>query len=934
MYRRLKSLVSLTLILIIFISLTDGVAASQPLVNEVTTEKLSRGVTHQNILRFNKDGWLNANVLFVDLSDSTTGLQILQSSTGLTTKETLSTMVRREPQVVAAINADFFYNLTPDSPMGTIIRDGKMVSSPVIAEPFANLYVTNSGLAFADYWDFNLYITTDKGASIQLAAINKILWNYHDLLLIDSNWGAKSVGVSDTNPNMVEVVVIDDVVSEIRNRQPAIDIPENGYILLATGPKREQLLNLGIGTQITVHTEINPNINEINTAIGGGTLLVKEGKMVTNFTQNVTGNHPRTAIGISKDRKQLIMVTVDGRNVSFRGVTGQQMAGLMMELGSYEAIMMDGGGSTTMTTRELGTSRSSVINYPSDGSERRIINGLAAVSTAAPGPIMGIIPNVADDRVYLGASREIVITGFDTNFNPLPIDMSKVNYSVITGGGRVDNHIFYPEALGLTEVAVEYMGIVSQINFVVEDNLSHIEISPRTHRLGNTRSYTFKVSGINTSGFSIPIEARDVNWKDSNSLGSFNANGLYTTGIKNGETIIEATFGDKSINSLVIVGSNNLIIEGFEGSSFGRYIGFPNEVTGSLQQSTEVRSGNYSAMLEYDFTTTDATRAAYIAFDNGGLKIADKPVRMGVWVNSFEKAPHRIRGRLVDGKGEFHNIDFASTIDWTGWKYLEATIPTNITYPIAIDRLYVVETNPTQKNTGKLLFDDLQVIYSIPFTMTDKLVYPTIMDPMEKAPEKDGIKLFIHPGHQYGKESLLDRIVNNRIISLINNSYSHGIFTGAIKGDAKTKVSKTMLMPNGGYYSRVIDKNLVIFMDNSNNGLRQTNYDQWPWFMNLLKNTKEDNVIVVLPKAADKAFTDPLELNLFMSSLAEMAEAGKGVFVFASDDKLERKLIDGVRYITTGSNTFTTSKKPASDFQYIELNINGSEVTYQIKPLF
>ncbi|WP_192929582.1 phosphodiester glycosidase family protein [Alkaliphilus serpentinus] len=933
MYRKNKSSISLLIVLLIFLSLTSGVVASEPLVNEVTTKKLSRGVTQQHILRFNKDGWLNANVLYVDLSDESTELKVLQSSKGLTTKETLSSMVGREENVVAAINGDFFYNLIPDSPMGTIIRDGEMISSPVIAENFANLYVNNQGLAFADYWDFNLHITTDKGSTIKLAAINKILWNYHDLLLIDRNWGAMSVGVSEANPNMVEVVVMDDKVTEIRDKQPAVEIPENGYILLATGPKRQELLALEVGSEIALHTEISPNFKEINTAIGGGTLLVKDGKVVTEFTQNVAGNQPRTAVGISKDRKQLIMITVDGRNQSFKGVSGQQLANLLIELGSYEGIMMDGGGSSTMITRALGTSQTSVINYPSDGTERRIINGLAAISTAAPGPIMGLTTSTLDERVYLGATRSIDIGGYDENFNPVNIDLEKVNYSVTKGMGRVENHIFYPEAAGVAEVTIEYMGLTSQMAFEVLENLSHIVISPRTLRLNNNRSYEFKVLGVNQSGYSIPIEGRDITWKDSNSLGSFNEKGVYSTGIKNGETIIEAAFAGNTINSIVVIGNEKLILEGFE-KSIGQYLGYPLEVTGSIQQSKEAYKGNHSIMLEYDFTTTEATRAAYIAFNDGGISIANKPEKLGVWANAFEKAPHRIRGRIMDGKGDYHNIDFASTIDWTGWKYIEAAIPTGITYPILIDRLYVVETNPQQQNTGKILFDELQAIYSIPFTMTDSLEYPSIVDSIEREPEEAGVKLLIHPGHQYSKETLLDRIVNNRIASIVEKDYSYGIFTGGIKGDAKTKTSKTLLTPNGSYYSMAMEKSLVLFMDNSNGGLRQTNYDQWPWFLKELKETKEENIIVVLPKAADKSFTDPLELKLFMKSLTDLAETGKGVFVFSSGEKIETKLIDGVRYISLGTNTFTTEKQPTKDYTYIELNITDEDVTYQIKPLF
>jgi hypothetical protein len=38
-----------------------------------------------------------------------------------------------------------------------------------------------------------------------------------------------------------------------------------------------------------------------------------------------------------------------------------------------------------------------------------------------------------------------------------------------------------------------------------------------------------------------------------------------------------------------------------------------------------------------------------------------------------------------------------------------------------------------------------------------------------------------------------------------------------------------------GYSSSLVNDQLLIFLDNSSDGLRKTNYQQWPWLMNTLR---------------------------------------------------------------------------------------------------
>ena len=63
-----------------------------------------------------------------------------------------------------------------------------------------------------------------------------------------------------------------------------------------------------------------------------------------------SGRQPRTAFGVSQDGTKAIIMVVDGRGDSI-GATHQEMADLMRTYGAYDAMHLDGGGSSTMAVK-------------------------------------------------------------------------------------------------------------------------------------------------------------------------------------------------------------------------------------------------------------------------------------------------------------------------------------------------------------------------------------------------------------------------------------------------------------------------------------------------------------------------------------------------------------------------------------------------------
>ena len=98
--------------------------------------------------------------------------------------------------------------------------------------------------------------------------------------------------------------------------------------------------------------------------VSGFPELVVDGVAVTCSSATATtcfpdrsdmrARHPRTASGLTQDKKTLILAVVDGRTSSSSGMYGVELASLMKQLGAYVAFNNDGGGSSQMWVRGQG----------------------------------------------------------------------------------------------------------------------------------------------------------------------------------------------------------------------------------------------------------------------------------------------------------------------------------------------------------------------------------------------------------------------------------------------------------------------------------------------------------------------------------------------------------------------------------------------------
>lgn len=133
----------------------------------------------------------------------------------------------------------------------------------------------------------------------------------------------------------------------------------------------------------TLHGEKLEPFHPLN-AVGGRPLLVTDSTLDIAVDTAGKGSfgerNPRTAAGIARNGRHLILVTVDGREHQNAGMTLRELGTLMLGLGARDAINLDGGGSTTMVYADPDSAgRLRIANHPSDKEGERTVGDALAI---------------------------------------------------------------------------------------------------------------------------------------------------------------------------------------------------------------------------------------------------------------------------------------------------------------------------------------------------------------------------------------------------------------------------------------------------------------------------------------------------------------------------------------------------------------------------
>lgn len=905
--RKLKTLIVITLIISLIQPSIFKVAAGSSsglilLYETKETKTITSGLIYEKTSKLTNLGWVDIHVLKMELENENVDLDIIRSIEEWSEKNSL-TNIMSENNSVAGINGSFFDTSRNPSDIIGVEYEGDFsylkenYNKKVLGA--SSMKVTPDNHIDFGYISGNISFKNEAGVSVYIGSINGTS-DYVNSNVFNRN-AMLSTEQIDNKAKVYKIVVENDIVIKVAQPKVVVDIPENGYVVTiseAIANKVIPAFPAGTKVELKISTNLSEKLALYDTILSGGGTILKDGQVISEgMIVDANKRHPRTAVGVTKDQKYLISMVVDGRGSSI-GATHKELGNYLLEYNVYNAIHMDGGGSSTLASRELGTNSIVVNNTPSDGSQRRIVNGLGFISNAPKGTLNNIEIISNTDRVFTNMPVTYKVIGYDEYFNPVELNSSQISWSTGTINGTWKGSVFTPTSSGEGSITCYYEGLSSSKNLVVMENIIDLDVEPKVLYLKEGSVGNFSVIGTDSKGYKGSINPANINWQiDDSSLGYFN-NGKFFASNKNGIGNITIKSGDVKVNAYVVIGTNTKqsTNTSFEDTSV-ETITYPDAAIGNATINKEiVMDKDKSIKLEYDLPKSDVTQAVYATFNN--ITILDsntKGIGLSVYGNNSNLL---LKGRLVDAKGEAYSVTFTNNIDFIGWKKLEATLP-NMTYPVKLERIYVASLKTDVPLSGEIYFDLLTTNVQIDPSLNRFDVDIPVKDPMFlSSPNSYNFKTSVI-GATKGKNRLLDSIIQRKSVELLNSS-DLAIFAGY--SDISKKDIKTQnIIWDNSYKKYIFDNIKVITLGTGKGGVIDTDYRQWNQLQTDLKNTSQENIIIIGNKNPINkgSFIDIREGLLLHETLKNFQNiSGKTIYyINASGYQFKVNYFEGIRYI-------------------------------------
>lgn len=519
---------------------------------------------------------MTVHVLEMDLTNPYVDMQVVNGGDAAVATERPSAMYARFDSpghdMIAAHNGDFFtttVNQVGISRMG-LYCDGEIVFNPV-SQPL--LVLTPDRVPYIDRVHFMSNVT-HKGTTKTLNTLNMLTLEFTtdpnanpNLLSLFTNAFGSKMNMYSTGGKIAVIKAKDGselkyksnctltcVVESVSDNPGEAAIPANSAILHGVGTSADFIGAMAAGDEVTIQlrstTNEFPDHLDIDEAIGGsGHIILKDGE-ITNI-----GNpecHPRTFMGINKEKTKIYSVIVDGRQSSISaGITLDDQGYVLKALGAWDGINLDGGGSSCMYINE------EIKNSPSDGTERYVGNGVIFYSTA---PVDDNFATLAfEPRAYkvpiTATFRPIIYA-----YNQYGLLKSKdVTEAVVTCDehiGTMNDGVFtatQEQATGY--LYAEYNGLKTKQ--LVSTVKSDVNLVSDAYIVDDRRGYPIQMNS-SIGNFTYEVNAASVDWASSNAEVANVEDGL-VYGYKNGAvtlTGISPNFAD-TVNITVEIPESN-----------------------------------------------------------------------------------------------------------------------------------------------------------------------------------------------------------------------------------------------------------------------------------------------------------------------------------------------------------------------------------------
>ena len=965
------------IISLIIVNIMSVAFANSILYKKANITQISTGTYLTEYRILTEDGWVNANVITIDTGDEYNKIGLLTNVSGDRYLGTIYKMTNNNNAIVG-INADFFAGRNGiGHAIGLAIDDGLVASSPTWLnnekDGYASFLMDYDNDVFYEYVSSRITLKfTNDDYEINIRDINKYSDDYSLASVFNRKFGEYSIGSSE-DLDLIEFVVNNGKIIDVRQNEEKCEIPENGYVVSILTKDAQPFINyIKVGKKVELDMNYTPNIKNIKFAVSGGAKLIDNGVIPDEFSHNVSGRNPRTAIGTNKKENTIYLVAIDGRIKSSIGMTQQEEAEFLLSIGVYNAINLDGGGSTTMVAKKLGDTELSEINTLSEGSERKVTNGVGIFNSAPESSKLDkLIIEVRDTNILKGEDRKITVKGYNKYMQGVEIDENDIKWDYDGVEVSVKNGYVSGSTSGKTTLIAKIGKAKGEIELNILDNVNEIYVYPKEKYInpGESVSYTVKAKDKNGNYAITMLNSYDLSiyeyYLDNELQNDIPKNArfedltFYTD--KAGIYILKISKGDCTTFSKVIVGSQNFVlIDDFEKQDF-TFDPYPDEVGGSATLS-DVQSydGKNSALLKYDFDVESKVRGAYIVFDEEKVVPIDA-TKLAFWVYNDEYKDEQLKIKVIDGNDQTKIIVAQDNILHDGWGEIEVDL-SSYALPLRITDIYLAQHDENIKTSGFIYVDKLGY-YSKNSSSKSMIKIPNDikndLDDEIDISSENSFNIAFLDGIDDSK-MMINWLKNNMIAQNINKNCKLTVFTNKISENVKKMylsqynglkdynekiesendekkrfvayVSKinTEYLENIKYGKYENEYCTIINLDISQNSIRKTDSTQYAKLQEDVKKDKTNNIILILNESIDK-FSDINERMAFLDILKELS-LEKNIIVVHKGFNSNYSMEYGIRFL--GINSENVAYTDIENHKILKISINKNIMSYKYEGIY
>src|SRR4051794_4313062 len=385
--------------------------------------QLMPGVTYEKTVEFTPHGAVVLHVITAPRPGDQNGLYqlapVLAHGTVLGGLER-ATQIEKDVSAsatVAGINGDLF-SAADGHPSGVFIQGGALLHPPLGAR--SSIGIDTAGALHVDRVKF-FGTWQGTGQRRPLNGINETP-TPGEVILFTPAYGAKAPVVAGASELVLAPFPAATPNVELRATVSATGsgggeaVPADGAVLMATGAAAAKLqAEAPVGTSIATRLILQPAWAGITAALGGGPVLVRNGKPVfrslEDFTNDqVTGRSPRAGVGQLADGR-IVMVAVDGRQPGYSvGLTSFELAQALVRLGAVTASGVAPGDDVTVAFD------GKLLNRPSGRAGERavkealLVQYFGVVAPAPSAPLVNGEPGRTGEQLAYKIVRRSTVT--------------------------------------------------------------------------------------------------------------------------------------------------------------------------------------------------------------------------------------------------------------------------------------------------------------------------------------------------------------------------------------------------------------------------------------------------------------------------------------------------------------------------------------------